>query len=470
MLPGVTVVKQDGGLGTLPATADGKRGIVGVCTSGTPNQIYILVDQGAVPGVLGRGPLADAVITQLRKAGGVVYAVPAAATVNGSITPAVGNPSSPEVTLGTTSTEALQVQVKVTKSGALGAGQFQYTLDGGDTWSRSYTLAASFAIPGRGLTITFAAGSYTVGATYKFTVTAPTASIGDLQAAAQVLVDSPYLMEFIHFAQPGDNSLWAVAAAVVEDAFNKHKYTHSLCEAPGPGSNVDTWVTTLAGYRSSFTSKDVSVVAPWAEVVDPSGLQIERNSANWYMGRLCSINIADNPAHVGKGSITGLSVVSPFTTGTYGKASSYNNGHALALDELGYVALMKHQGRNGLFFVEGRTMADPSSDYSTIMNVRVMNKVMTLQHQIWLDQVQGKVNPLNIEESLAYMLATSNAAFELMAAREELVKATIIIPPGQDILSTRQIIVEFRVVPFAYSKEIVLKVGYENPLLTGQSA
>lgn len=470
MLPGVTAVKQDGGLGTIPASADGKRGIVGVSTSGTVNQIYILVDPGTVAGVLGRGPLADAVITQLRKAGGVVYAVPATASIVGTITPDAGNPSSPAVTLGTTPTEALLVWTRITKSGALGVGQFQYSLDGGDTWSRNYTLSASFAIPGRGLTLTFAAGSYTVGSTYKWTVTAPAASIGDLQTAAAVLVESPYLMEYIHFAQPGDNSLWAVAAQVIEDAFNSYKYTHAICEAPAPGSNVDTWVTTLAGYRTSFSSKDVSVVASWAEITDPSGLRIERNVASLYLGRLSAGNLTDNPAWVMAGSITGIEVPSPFVTGTYGKASTYNNGHALALDELGYVALMQHKGRSGYFFVEGRTMADPSSDYSTIMNVRAMNKVLTLSRQVWLDQVQGKVNPLNIEASLAHMVARSTAVIDLMVAREEIVGASIVIPPGQNILSTKQIIVEIRVTPYGYSREIVLKVGYENPLLAGQAA
>ncbi|MFC5600196.1 DUF2586 family protein [Deinococcus cellulosilyticus] len=462
----MTVQKKDGGLGSIPESADGKRGIVGVCTSGTPNQIYILVDPGTVVGVLGRGPLSDAAITQLREGGGVIYAVPAEASIDGTITPDVGNPSSPAVTLGTTPTEALLVHAKITKSGALGAGQFQFSLDGGDSWSRSYTLAASFAIPGRGLTLTFAAGSYTVGATYKWTVTAPTASIGDLQTAAEVLKDSPYLMEWIHFAQPGDNSLWAVAASVVEDCFQSYKYTHAICEAPAPGANVNTWVsTTLTGYRNSFQSRDVSVVASWAEVVDPTGLQVERNVASKYIGRLSKYGLADNPAHVGAGAINGIQVPSPFHTGTYGKASDYNNGHALALDELGYVALMQHKGRAGYFFVEGRTMADPSSDYSNIMNVRVMNKVMTLSRQVWLDQVQGKVDPTNIEASLAYMVAKSNAVLNLMAARGELIGASISIPAGQDVLSSHQIIVEIRVIPFGYTREIILTVGYENPLL-----
>lgn len=467
MLPGVNIELKDGGLGTIPPSADGRRAFVGVCSAGTANQIYLFSDPSTVESKLGRGPLTDAIVLSLRMAGGVAYGVPSLASIVGTKTADSGNPVSPVVGVTGTATEALEVHTRITKAGALGTGHFQISLDGGDTWGRDITLAATYPIPGRGLTLTFAAGSYTLNAVYKFVVTAPTSSIGEIQDAVRKITESPLLVEFIEVTQPGDNALWTVADALAEEAWNNKKFLAILCQAPAPGADVDVWFTQLTTYRASFTSPKglVSVVAPWGEVMDPSGLQQNRNLSTRFGARLSKDGLADNPAHVEKGPIPGLIVPNPSTSGTFGKDTTYNKGHAAALDDLGYATIMRHPGRNGWYWVEGRTMADQASDFSTIMNVRVMNKFLTLQHQVWLDQVQGKVDPTNLQASLDQLLARSRAVVNSMVARQELVSAEISIPDGQDVLSSHEIIVEFQLVPFGYSKTITQRVSYKNPLL-----
>jgi hypothetical protein len=129
-LPGVYPIIQDGGLGAVAPSGDGARVVVGVSSAGPLNQVIGLSDLGAVPSTLGTGPLARAVADQLAYGGGQVYAVRASADVAGTVTPDAGNPASPAVTVTGSPLDAYDLQVRITRAGALGTSAFVYSLDG----------------------------------------------------------------------------------------------------------------------------------------------------------------------------------------------------------------------------------------------------------------------------------------------------------------------------------------------------
>lgn len=60
----------------------------------------------------------------------------------------------------------VNVQVQMLAGGALGTATFQFSTDGGFTWSGTYTTAASVTLEATGITIAFASATYVSGDVY----------------------------------------------------------------------------------------------------------------------------------------------------------------------------------------------------------------------------------------------------------------------------------------------------------------
>jgi hypothetical protein len=54
-----------------------------------------------------------------------------------------------------------------------------------------------------------------------------------------------------------------------------------------------------------------------------------------------------------------------------------------------------------------------------------------------------------------------------MQTNGEIARGRVVVPPGQDILASRTLRLQVRVVPLGYLREIVLDIGFENPFLAG---
>lgn len=65
--------------------------------------------------------------------------------------------------------EPVNLEVNITTGGALGAATFQFSLDGGATFSPDYLVEASVSLEGTGVTLDFANVSFTLGASYSAT-------------------------------------------------------------------------------------------------------------------------------------------------------------------------------------------------------------------------------------------------------------------------------------------------------------
>ena len=173
----------------------------------------------------------------------------------------------------------------------------------------------------------------------------------------------------------------------------------------------------------------------------------------------------ENPGWIQRGNIRGVLTHAPFTSGTYGKSSTYNNGHAQALEAAGYTVAYTQPGLPGYYWVEGRMAVPPESDFSILPYRRVMDKAVTLVRRVLLPGVQETVDPVDLELSLSHRLAKAQAPLNGMRVAGEISSGRVVIPPGQDVLSTRRLIVQVRVIPLGYAREIVLDIGFENPAL-----
>lgn len=465
-LPGVYPEIQDGGLGTVAPAGDGQRVIVGVSSAGPLNQVLGFSDLAQVPASLGSGPLARAVADQLAYGGGQVYAVRANGDVAGTVTPDAANPANPAVTVTGSPLDAYELVVTITRAGAVGTSAFTYSLDGGDSVSVEIATANTYAIPGTGLTLNFAAGAYALNAVYKFAASAPKCSVSAAQAAIRAALGSNLLYEYIQLAQPADAAMWAALDALANEAENNFRYIFFLAETVAPAGDVDAWVTARIAEKASFSSKRVMIVAAYAEVVDTLSGRLEIQSLASRIGA----RISRNPVHikaswVRPGPIPGVVAVAPFEVTPFGKATTFNNAHSLALEQAGFTTVYTLIGRDGVFVVEDRMAAAATSDYKITPNRRVMDKATTQVRQALLDFVQGHLDPTDLSASTVAMLATANTPVRIMAVNGEIARGRVILPPGQDILATSQIRVQIRIVPMGYTREIIQDIGFENPFL-----
>jgi hypothetical protein len=465
-LPGVYPEIQDGGLGIVAPSGEGQRVVVGVSSQGPVNQVLALSDLAAVPGVLGTGPLARAVADQLAYGGGQVYAVRAQADIAGSVSADSANPSSPAVTVTGSPLDAYEIVVRIVKEGALGTATFTYSLDGGDTTSQEIATAATYTLPGTGLTLNFATGTYAAGATYRFRATAPQASVSSVQAAVRAALNTNLQYEYIQVAQPTGPAMWAALGALADEAEANFRYIFFLTETVPPGQDPDAWVNARLSEKASFSHKRVMIVAAWGEVVDTLTGRLEVQSLASRVGaRISSQRVHVSPAWVQLGPLSGVVQVAPFVDTPFGKQSLFNNAHALALDQAGFTTVYRLIGRDGWFLVDGRTAAAPTSDYKLVQNRRVMDKATYQVRQALLDFVQWHVDPTDLKASLASLLARANTPLRLMQAAGEIARGRVVAPPGQDILASQTLRLQIRIVPLGYLREIVMDIGFENPFL-----
>lgn len=192
-LPGNTLNILDGGLGiTTPATS--RAHVIGTFELGPQNVPTLIGNQRQLKDTFGtNGPGNDTVGRILDIAGGpvvVTRVIPSTVATYGqasmasSLSPGTGNAIGTLVATSAPKNDfAIVVNIIATVSGVLAGTTFQYSLDGGKTFSPTIAAAATVALGSSGVTLEFGTGVtnlFAVGATYTGTSKAPHYSAADL--------------------------------------------------------------------------------------------------------------------------------------------------------------------------------------------------------------------------------------------------------------------------------------------------
>lgn len=183
-VPSMTTTRQDGGLGSIADSLAGRFAVAGIASAGgyTPTVCTTLAQLLAA---YTSGPLVDAAAYVLARVGWVLCQRVASAA-NGSrsnvvpsgaggadddLDAAGGNTSTAVPTLSGTPTSAVvNIKLKVTIAGAnfaAATARYQYSLDGGLTWSANQTPSGTAAELGTsGVSVTWADGSFVANDTW----------------------------------------------------------------------------------------------------------------------------------------------------------------------------------------------------------------------------------------------------------------------------------------------------------------
>lgn len=135
-----------------------------------------------------------------------------------------------------------------------------------------------------------------------------------------------------------------------------------------------------------------------------------------------------------------------------------------SLNNYGYVFLRKIVGISGSYWSDSKTAVSSTSDYSTIENNRVYDKVTRVVRAALLPTLSGpiKVNAdgtLSLD-TIGYYESLANQPLVQMEADNELSAHKVIINPTQNVLSTSTLELTIQLVPIGVARFIEVNVGF----------
>jgi len=461
-LPEVLQEVVDGALGIAPDNIDGIRVKLGVSSLGTPNTLYSFQRPQDVVTQLGDGPLVESTCHDLQVAGGPVYAMPMTAGTAGSNSAVTQVGSGPVVTLTGTPLDAFEGIVRIVLGGAVGVSTFQFSLDGGDTFSPVIATASTYLMPRSGVTLNFAAGTYVLGTTYTFTCTAPYFTTTNLNTAMTALLALPQEWVFVHVVGKGtaaaDTAAMAAALEVhLEAAAVNFRYVQGLIEAAD-----DTDANLLTAF-ASVAAPLVNVTAGYTEAISSVSGRIYKRPGAWVVSaragkvaRKATVGIATHLGRVRDGAIPGITRL-------------YRDEYATpALDAARFTTLRTIIGQPGFFITRGRMMAALGSDFGTWHDRMVINKACRVTRFVMVQELNESVRAKadgTIDEKDAQRIETTvaRALFDNMVSTQNVVRATATIDRTINVSSTGRIQVDVRVRRRGYLEDIRVTLGFEAP-------
>lgn len=468
-LPGVTINVQDGGLGVLPATGEGIHVKIGVASQGPVNEVLSFTDTRRARGVLGSGPLLEAIGVAFAQGAGLIYAVRVDANVAGSIgSVQKTGTGTGALTVSGSPLDAYEVVVRITRTGARGTAAFVYSLDGGDDWSEEIAVPSggNYSLPGTGLTLTFTNGttepSFAQGDVFRFTTTAPGYTLAKLNDALNVLFAQAQLQyQFIHIVGAATPTVAAAVDARMGEAAQAHRYIWAMLEAEDlPDSSLRTaW--------ASFASVRVGVGAGYAEVASPITGRVHRRPITWlWAGRRAARPVQEDVGRVASGPLVGVVKLHRDEYVTPG------------LDAARFTTARSYPAYAGVYLTQGRLMAPPGSDYELDQYRSVMDLACTVAYRaglrfvneaIRVDPATGGIAEIDAVRVEAYIGGILRTALRGKVSEEAGQPAVRVqVDRGENILSSRKLPVRVGIIPLGYAKYVYVDIGFENPALAAQ--
>jgi hypothetical protein len=386
--------------------------------------------------------------------------------------------------------DAYQVAVRITTGGARGTAQFSYALGYHEdsqgavqgNFSSPALTAASFVIPGSGIVLAFSSDTYVLNDLYTTMCVPPSSSVGSVETAINALTADPNQWEAVHVVGTPSSTANAVTLeagvdGLMQAAAVNQQYLFAVVENPTLGTLtcpsgtivVDTADTdsVVAAAWAAVASTDGRVTACAGDALMSSpltGLALRRNCAWAYTARLGASKLSEHPGKIKLGPVPNI-------------ISLYRDEFATpALDIARIVTMRTWQGRGGYYFTRGRTLATATSDYSRVMNVRVVDRAATIAVAAFTDFAcdDFRADPKTgfIDERDAQLIESSVTG-QLQAAlmgsqgssNDEVSDIRATLSRDDNLASTTTLSANITIVTKLYAETINVNIGFSNPAL-----
>jgi hypothetical protein len=477
--PAVTITELDGALGNL--ATGGLLALIGVSSDGPLNMPATFARIADVQTNFGAGPLVEAAARAIDIYGQPVCVVRAdtgtPATYSAVDVTGVTGTSVVTVDASVLPYDSYEVVVTIVTGGTIAAAgiQLTYSLDGGITTSQPQALgtAAFFLITDANIKVMFAAGTLVAGDTVKFSSFAGKPDTTTYGAAIDALGQSQVSWRVCSIL----GAVTPAAAATIDQKFvglqAKHKPRYFCANTALPdfiagqseAAYLSSLATAFAGYATTFGTICAGAVQLPSSV---SGNQY-KSPVNYAAAPLiASVDEDVDVADINIGKIPGAQL-------------SDNNGNPIpgchdeslypGLDDARFLTLRTWVGVQGVYVNRPRVMSATGSDFYLVPHRLIMNIAEDALYQYLIRRLNQGVQ---VNKKTGYIL--ESVALEIEAGATAAMVAVLLAKPKasdcsfklsrfDNVLATKTLTGEARVLPFGYVEYIETTIGYVNPAM-----
>lgn len=285
--------------------------------------------------------------------------------------------------------------------------------------------------------------------------------LDDAQGRIRLLGFSRYIDDAVEYEQVTTNGLDAdvttalpKAQALAIQYRNAFKPVQIILDGRGWSGDV----AALADLRTGSHSK-VSIALATSQPGKDSA------SVGLVLGRAAKVPVQRN---IGRAKDGPLNVGQLYYTNG-GKIESFSDAQITAIHDKAYITPRFFVGKTGYYFADDPTATSANDDYLTIANNRVIDKALTIVYSTYVDEINDEIE-ISSEGKLAatkvayYRRILINALTINMLAKGECSAVDVAIDAEQNVLASDQVAIEVRITPVGYSKQIVVSLGFKNPL------
>lgn len=481
--PAVNLTELDGALGVLPPSAGKLLALVGVSTAGPLNTPATFGRTREVIATFGGGPLVEAACLHLEQTGRPVVLVRTGQSVagttgtlddgdwlNGSSQPAINTEVS-------TPNDDYEAEWKAVKGGTIGiAGiTFVWSLDGGRTWSPETALGTAdhFEFPGTDLTFQFDAGTVVTDDTARTRTTAPRWNTTELGAALTALQASSVQWEIVHpvGAIDGDAFDLLETRTAALRAAGKYRAWIGNTRMPNVNETEAAYRTALDAIFATRASTHGGLCAGACKITSSvTGRKYRRPIAFAVASRQASVSEEIDIADINLGPLLGVSI-----RDGNGNPDEHDESLFPGLDDSRFITLRTWDDVQGVYVNRPRLFAPSGSDFELFPHRRVMNLAHGALRAYFLRRLN---RPVQVHQSSGFIL--EEEALEIESGAREVLRATLLAKPKasavqfalsrtDNLLSTKTLTGDARIIPLAYTEFIDLSVGFSNPALLVQA-
>ncbi len=197
-----------------------------------------------------------------------------------------------------------------------------------------------------------------------------------------------------------------------------------------------------------------------------SGVESTTTSVGLTVGHLSGLPVQRNIGRVKDGPVTTSADV--YLGGTTVKMQDIQDKWEF-LHNNGYIFLRTYVGKSGWYFNDDPVATAETDDINSISRGRVVDKVMLLAYQTYIEEVNDEV-PINADGTIstsyvkALQAKIENVLNETMTLKGEISGAKAYIDPAQNILATNELNINLSILPVGQAKYINITLGLTNVL------
>lgn len=461
MIQPVTLNVIDGALGYGLSGTDGLHVKIGVAESGIANKLFSIGSKQVAKNIFGKGALVDSLLLHFDEGGIKCFALRPENDIAGNIGEVTHTGTgSATLQISGTPTGSRNFVIEIVSGGACETATYRWSEDGGINFSDVFVTPTS-GTPIQltcGVTISFSGTGdcFVKGDTYSFSSTAPSASavsfLNALDAVKNQYDPDNAAYTFIHIVGGFERSFWEAVKAKEIEFENKRIFVRFVLEYPPKmdQTSISEYFQEMIDECKLFTSKKIAIVGSRLRYGNDTSF---KSAAILLCAKLSQCKVNEHPGYVRKYASNIASEIEFWED---------LDEYVTDLDDANVIVAVKYANWPGIYIKKDHCMAPADSDYQTIHQGRVIDKVRRIAYKKIMPFVNGiaEGGESGIDSLVAEIDAAINSSMRI-PGEEEIVKHEIEIDPNQD-LTSGELKGQIHIYPTNIMERITIDIGYRK--------